>query len=86
MEQLTLSGEFTELPLEIAKLERLQRLELIWCWGLRRLPDEVLCIPSLREIGLGDNGLPRVYNQRQINTWLAGLHPWRRSRRSGIST
>ncbi len=64
---------FRAVPKEIAALPKLAKLELNWIQGFNELPDEVLAMPSLREVCFYESDLPKTYQQAQINALLKGF-------------
>lgn len=66
-------SDLKAVPVWLSTLPKLRKLELNWNYQLKELPDEVLAMPSLREISLYDSRLPKKYQVKQLNALLQGF-------------
>lgn len=74
LEWLELSTELEALPEALARLTRLRRLDIDWCYGLRAIPDEIFAIESLGHVSMYDcHSLPKSYHMGRMNNLLRGF-------------
>lgn len=66
-------SQFKEVPVWVTELTKLRKLKLNWNASMKVLPDEILAMPSLRELSFYDSGLGKKYQMAQVNNLLGGF-------------